>query len=181
MPAHPVSRLVRFTLAVGANVILDRLGYRRHRVGASPSGVSSPQDEESPSGPNAARAWRLGQSEDPRVELQNACGVGVVSNAIPVTPDDQHWAWVLADGPPLFASVHLEMSEGRSERLAHTGKGELLAGALVVIRELVRVTQLRYVQSVDDVTNPPRISRCMPGSRDNLCPSPKESRNRPVK
>ena len=29
MPAHPVSRLVRFTLAVGANVIFDHLGYRR--------------------------------------------------------------------------------------------------------------------------------------------------------
>jgi len=35
MPAHPVSRLVRFTLAVGTNVIFDHLGYRRHRVGAS--------------------------------------------------------------------------------------------------------------------------------------------------
>ena len=29
MPAHPVSRLVRFTLAVGTNVIFDHLGYRR--------------------------------------------------------------------------------------------------------------------------------------------------------
>ena len=29
MSAHPVSRLVRFTLAVGANVIFDHLGYRR--------------------------------------------------------------------------------------------------------------------------------------------------------
>ena len=29
MPAHPVSRLVRFTLAVGTNGIFDHLGYRR--------------------------------------------------------------------------------------------------------------------------------------------------------
>jgi hypothetical protein len=29
MPAHPVSRLVRFTLAVGTSVILDHLGYGR--------------------------------------------------------------------------------------------------------------------------------------------------------
>ena len=29
MPAHPVSRLVRFTLAVGTNVLFDHLGYRR--------------------------------------------------------------------------------------------------------------------------------------------------------
>ena len=34
MPAHPVSRLVRFTLAVGTNVILDHLGYRRPTVHA---------------------------------------------------------------------------------------------------------------------------------------------------
>ena len=32
MPAHPVSRLVRFTLAVGTNVIFDHLGYRRPTV-----------------------------------------------------------------------------------------------------------------------------------------------------
>ena len=29
MPAHPVSRLVRFTLAVGTNVLFDHLGCRR--------------------------------------------------------------------------------------------------------------------------------------------------------
>ncbi len=34
MPAHPVSRLVRFTLAVGTNVIFDHLGYRRPTVHA---------------------------------------------------------------------------------------------------------------------------------------------------
>ena len=32
MPAHPVSRLVRFTLVVGTNVIFDHLGYRRPTV-----------------------------------------------------------------------------------------------------------------------------------------------------
>ncbi len=32
MPAHPVSRLVRFTLAVGTNVIFDHLGDRRPTV-----------------------------------------------------------------------------------------------------------------------------------------------------
>jgi len=32
MPAHPVSRLVRFALAVGTNVIFDHLGYRRPTV-----------------------------------------------------------------------------------------------------------------------------------------------------
>jgi hypothetical protein len=32
MPAHPVSRLVRFTLAVGTNVIFDHLGHRRPTV-----------------------------------------------------------------------------------------------------------------------------------------------------
>jgi len=32
MPAHPVSRLVRITLTVGANVIFDHLGYRRPTV-----------------------------------------------------------------------------------------------------------------------------------------------------
>ena len=32
MPAHPVSRLVRFTLAVATNVIFDHLGYRRPTV-----------------------------------------------------------------------------------------------------------------------------------------------------
>ena len=34
MPAHPVSRLVRFTLAVGTNVLFDHLGYRRPTVHA---------------------------------------------------------------------------------------------------------------------------------------------------
>jgi|SRR6185312_9631810 hypothetical protein len=29
MPAHPVSRLVRFTLAVNTNVIFDHFGHRR--------------------------------------------------------------------------------------------------------------------------------------------------------
>ena len=32
MPVHPVSRLVRFALAVGTNVIFDHLGYRRPTV-----------------------------------------------------------------------------------------------------------------------------------------------------
>jgi hypothetical protein len=32
MPAHPVSRLVRFTLTVGTNVLFDHLGYRRPTV-----------------------------------------------------------------------------------------------------------------------------------------------------
>ena len=32
MPVHPVSRLVRFTFAVGTNVIFDHLGYRRPTV-----------------------------------------------------------------------------------------------------------------------------------------------------
>ena len=34
MPAHPVSRLVRFTFAVGTNVLFDHLGYRRPTVHA---------------------------------------------------------------------------------------------------------------------------------------------------
>ena len=32
MPAHPVSRLVGFTLAVGTSVIIDHLGDRRPTV-----------------------------------------------------------------------------------------------------------------------------------------------------
>ncbi len=34
MPARRVSQLVRFTLAVGTNVIFDHLGYRRPTVHA---------------------------------------------------------------------------------------------------------------------------------------------------
>ena len=60
------------------------------------------------------------------------------------------------DGPPLIANVHLRNAARVMRKTRPCRERLVLAGALVVIRELVRVTQVRFVQSVDDVTNPPR-------------------------